>query len=144
MIKLKKIQLLFLGIIILITCLIVFINLRRPVVRTNDWVAVVTTSNEKNETIPVYKMRGFPDRLLVELPKHLRGRYHWFGIEQDRVSVLSGVGKFPYRHYNHDKAFGILIDKANYVKIEDDWTIRKTDEMVEFSNADFSIVVKRK
>ena len=84
----------------------------------------------------------------MQLPDNLRQRYEWFGIYRYGVteykygvSRLSAVKTFPYRHYNHDMAFGIGIDDA---KTEDNWIIRQTDKMVEFYNADFSIKVKRK
>ena len=131
-------------IVFLIICSVVFLNLRRPVVKTDEWTAVITATNGQHETISVYKMWGFPDRLLVELPEQLRGRYHWFGIESGKVTLLPRVGNFPYRHYNHDKAFGLLLDKANHVKIEDDWNTHQEGKKVHFSNADFKISVTPK
>ena len=119
----------------------------RPVTKTGKLEATITSAG-KVESIPVYKMAGFPNRILVQLPKNLRTKnYEWFGIykygvngENYGVNRLSGVKTFPYRHHNHDMAFGIGIDDP---KTQDDWIIRQTDNTVEFSNSDFKITLRK-
>lgn len=118
----------------------------RPITKTDEWKASVTHSGH-TETIPVYEMAGFSNRLLVQLPDDLRQRYEWFGIYRYGVteykygvSRLSAVKRFPYRHYKHDMAFGVGIEDA---KTEDNWIIEQTDKMVRFYNDDFSIVVEK-
>lgn len=119
----------------------------RPVTKTDKWEATAT-SGGKVENIPVYKMAGFPNRVLVQLPDNLRTEYEWFGIyqygingENYGVNRLSGIKAFPYRHHNHDMAFGLDIEDS---KTQDNWTIKQTDSMLEFYNADMKIRVTRK
>lgn len=88
----------------------------------------------------VYKMAGFPDRLLVQLPNSKEQKYEWFGIDEYGVNLLHGVGTFPYRHHRHDIPFGILLEDP---KLQDDWIIKWDGTNVQFSNDDFDISVTK-
>ncbi|MBK1829149.1 hypothetical protein JIN77_00285 [Verrucomicrobiaceae bacterium R5-34] len=139
---------------IFLAAILVFISLLRlclehyrPITKTDKWEATITV-DENVKSIDVYKMAGFENRLLVRLPDELRQRYEWFGIYKYGVteykyyvSRLSGVRTFPYRHYNHDKAFGVALDDP---KTEDSWVIEQTKDTVDFHNADFKISLRKR
>jgi len=129
------------ALMLLPLCLFIGLYMRRPVVVTDEWIATVTTSNGRIETLKVYKMWGFPNRRFVELPKKLQKRYQWFGIDENIVCNSFSLGNFPYRNFNYDRALGMGL---NNPKLEDDWLVEWHGEDVDFSNADLKIRVTKK
>ena len=132
-----------LGVVVMISLVLKCLDQYQPIRKTNQWEATVTYSGI-TESVNIYKMSDFPDRLLLKLPENTqqgKHAYEWFGISKHGVSELYGVKTFPYRHYNHDMAFGLSLEDP---KIEDNWTIEWNGEDVQFANDYLKISVKKK
>ena len=125
----------FIFAVLLVPLVFQFLEQYRPITKTDDWKATITSSDTVG-SIDVFKMSGFPDRILVWLQEDET----WFGVDEYGVNLIYGVKNFPCRHHNKDTPFGILLTDP---KLEGKWSVEWKGENVTFGNSDFQIFLQK-